>query len=53
MSIEAVELELPDVEELETPFKRRVAMLVVGITFFGAIVATGWPKHATSMQGRA
>lgn len=39
MAIEAVELELPDVEELETPFKRRVALLVVSITLFGSIVA--------------
>ena len=39
MAIEQVELELPEVEELETPFKRRVALLVVFITLFGAVVA--------------
>lgn len=39
MAIEAVELEIPEVEELETPFKRRIALLVVGVTLLGAIVA--------------
>src|SRR2546426_7871393 len=39
MAIEAVELDLPEVEELETSFKRRVALLVVFITLFGAVVA--------------